>query len=221
MTGSRFTVYVCKTFNRSLFAAKWFESKYLLDVILHNIAIDKSVSKTIIAPQKRIINQSWVILMGFLNVFQFYNGVYHAGYFRRFYNRYTKTHFLDRLLRPARNLHNVKTEWWFWLDWFECVSVPVVTPGAQYDLSPSGKPLSSAWQTALSATAMSATNNNINNNNNNNNNAANKQTPKRPVRRMGKVIPERPPRALLCLNLKNPMRKLCIDVVEWKYPLST
>lgn len=28
----------------------------------------------------------------------------------------------------------------------------------------------------------------------------------------------RPPRALFCLSLKNPMRKLCINVVEWKYP---
>ena len=36
--------------------------------------------------------------------------------------------------------------------------------------------------------------------------------------RRGKPPPERPPRALLCLSLTNPMRKLCINVVEWKYP---
>ena len=59
------------------------------------------------------------------------------------------------------------------------------------------KPLSTAWQTALSsATAMSAN--------------------KRRVQRRGKVIPDRPPRALFCLSLTNPVRKLCIDVVEWK-----
>lgn len=36
--------------------------------------------------------------------------------------------------------------------------------------------------------------------------------------RRGKPPPERPPRALLCLSLTNPVRKLCISVVEWKYP---
>lgn len=42
--------------------------------------------------------------------------------------------------------------------------------------------------------------------------------PKRPVRRGGKAQPERPVRALFCLSLKNPLRKLCIEIVEWKYP---
>jgi hypothetical protein len=72
------------------------------------------------------------------------------------------------------------------------------------------KPLSTAWQTALSATAMSAAA------------AAAKQQQqqqqRRPVRRGGKPPPDRPQRALLCLPLTNPLRKLCIDVVEWKYP---
>ncbi|XP_055313578.1 muscle calcium channel subunit alpha-1 isoform X5 [Sitodiplosis mosellana] len=40
--------------------------------------------------------------------------------------------------------------------------------------------------------------------------------PKRPVRRGGKAQPERPVRALFCLGLKNPLRKLCIEIVEWK-----
>ncbi|XP_063220472.1 muscle calcium channel subunit alpha-1 isoform X4 [Bacillus rossius redtenbacheri] len=39
---------------------------------------------------------------------------------------------------------------------------------------------------------------------------------KRPVRRPGKAPPDRPVRALFCLPLKNPIRKLCIDIVEWK-----
>lgn len=43
--------------------------------------------------------------------------------------------------------------------------------------------------------------------------------PKRPVRRGGKAQPDRPARVLFCLGLKNPLRKLCIDIVEWKYPL--
>ncbi|XP_023242929.1 voltage-dependent calcium channel type D subunit alpha-1-like [Centruroides sculpturatus] len=38
---------------------------------------------------------------------------------------------------------------------------------------------------------------------------------KRPVRK-GPKIAERPIRALFCLTLKNPLRKLCIDIVEWK-----
>ncbi|XP_044016897.1 muscle calcium channel subunit alpha-1 isoform X3 [Aphidius gifuensis] len=38
---------------------------------------------------------------------------------------------------------------------------------------------------------------------------------KRPARR-AKPPPDRPVRALFCLPLKNPVRKLCIDVVEWK-----
>ncbi|CAM9958364.1 unnamed protein product [Lampetra planeri] len=28
----------------------------------------------------------------------------------------------------------------------------------------------------------------------------------------------RPPRALFCLTLSNPIRKACINLVEWKYP---
>ncbi|XP_069693173.1 muscle calcium channel subunit alpha-1 isoform X6 [Periplaneta americana] len=79
-------------------------------------------------------------------------------------------------------------------------------PGPQHELggatSTTGstapdKPLSTAWQAALGATAMSA-------------------NKKRPVRRGGKPPPDRPQRALFCLPLKNPIRKLCIDVVEWK-----
>ncbi|XP_060516437.1 muscle calcium channel subunit alpha-1 isoform X9 [Cylas formicarius] len=42
------------------------------------------------------------------------------------------------------------------------------------------------------------------------------QAPKRPPRRVQKPPPDRPKRALFCLYLKNPIRKLCIDVVEWK-----
>ncbi|XP_031641038.1 voltage-dependent calcium channel type D subunit alpha-1-like isoform X3 [Contarinia nasturtii] len=40
--------------------------------------------------------------------------------------------------------------------------------------------------------------------------------PKRPVRRGGKAQPERPVRALFCLGLKNRIRKVCIEIVEWK-----
>jgi hypothetical protein len=39
--------------------------------------------------------------------------------------------------------------------------------------------------------------------------------PKRPIRRTNKIN-DRPKRALFCLSLKNPLRKMCIDVVEWK-----
>ncbi|KAF7393973.1 hypothetical protein HZH68_010792 [Vespula germanica] len=46
--------------------------------------------------------------------------------------------------------------------------------------------------------------------------AAPKAATKRPARRAGKPPPDRPIRALFCLPLKNPIRKLCIGVVEWK-----
>lgn len=49
--------------------------------------------------------------------------------------------------------------------------------------------------------------------------AASKSAQKRPVRRGGKPPPDRPVRALFCLALTNPLRKMCISVVEWKYPL--
>uniref|UniRef100_A0A8K9X274 Uncharacterized protein n=1 Tax=Oncorhynchus mykiss TaxID=8022 RepID=A0A8K9X274_ONCMY len=39
--------------------------------------------------------------------------------------------------------------------------------------------------------------------------------PKKPIN----TAPTRPPRALLCLTLKNPIRRACISIVEWKYPL--
>ncbi|XP_026733621.1 muscle calcium channel subunit alpha-1-like isoform X4 [Trichoplusia ni] len=40
--------------------------------------------------------------------------------------------------------------------------------------------------------------------------------PRKPPRRGPKVQQERPKRALFCLTLKNPLRKVCIDIVEWK-----
>ncbi|XP_071863416.1 ca[2+]-channel protein alpha[[1]] subunit D isoform X7 [Bombus fervidus] len=43
-----------------------------------------------------------------------------------------------------------------------------------------------------------------------------KSATKRPARRGGKAVPDRPLRALFCLPLKNPVRKMCIDVIEWK-----
>ncbi|XP_045466444.1 muscle calcium channel subunit alpha-1 isoform X2 [Harmonia axyridis] len=40
--------------------------------------------------------------------------------------------------------------------------------------------------------------------------------PKRPARRGPKAIPEKPARAFFCLTLKNPIRKLCINIIDWK-----
>ncbi|KAJ1166083.1 hypothetical protein NDU88_006493, partial [Pleurodeles waltl] len=37
-------------------------------------------------------------------------------------------------------------------------------------------------------------------------------------KKQGTTTATRPPRALLCLTLKNPIRKACISIVEWKYP---
>ncbi|XP_054168934.1 muscle calcium channel subunit alpha-1-like [Oppia nitens] len=38
----------------------------------------------------------------------------------------------------------------------------------------------------------------------------------RPVRKCGPKPPEKPERALYCLSLKNPIRKLCIAITDWK-----
>ncbi|TKS71391.1 Voltage-dependent L-type calcium channel subunit alpha-1D CHCACHA1D [Collichthys lucidus] len=38
-------------------------------------------------------------------------------------------------------------------------------------------------------------------------------------KKQGSNANSRPPRALFCLNLNNPVRRACISLVEWKYPL--
>lgn len=48
--------------------------------------------------------------------------------------------------------------------------------------------------------------------------AQNKAPIKKPVRRGIKQPPDRPQRALFFFTLKSPIRKICISVVEWKYP---
>ncbi|KAK7916635.1 hypothetical protein WMY93_012396 [Mugilogobius chulae] len=37
-------------------------------------------------------------------------------------------------------------------------------------------------------------------------------------KKQGSNANSRPPRALFCLNLNNPIRRACISLVEWKYP---
>ncbi|RXM90965.1 Voltage-dependent L-type calcium channel subunit alpha-1D [Acipenser ruthenus] len=37
-------------------------------------------------------------------------------------------------------------------------------------------------------------------------------------KKQGNSANNRPPRALFCLNLNNPIRRACISLVEWKYP---
>ena len=37
-------------------------------------------------------------------------------------------------------------------------------------------------------------------------------------RKVNPNLNPRPPRALFCLSLTNPVRKLCIQIVEYKYP---
>ena len=72
---------------------------------------------------------------------------------------------------------------------------------------PISKPLSSGWSTALAAAGVAATMSA----------AANKRRTN-PRNQRNQNLNPRPPRALFCLSLKNPLRKLCISVVEWKYP---
>ncbi|CAG9109037.1 unnamed protein product [Plutella xylostella] len=40
--------------------------------------------------------------------------------------------------------------------------------------------------------------------------------PRKSTRPRGKPVPERPKRSLFCLGLKNPLRNLCYNIVEWK-----
>ncbi len=78
-------------------------------------------------------------------------------------------------------------------------------PSVPYERPSSQKPLSSAWNTALAATGVASTMSAA---------AKRRTTPRKP----NASVNTRPPRALFCLTLKNPIRKLCINIVEWKYP---
>lgn len=46
-----------------------------------------------------------------------------------------------------------------------------------------------------------------------------KKQQKEKAKKIDLELPPRPLRSLLCLTLKNPVRKACIAIVEWKYPL--
>ncbi|XP_033643302.1 voltage-dependent L-type calcium channel subunit alpha-1C-like [Asterias rubens] len=65
-------------------------------------------------------------------------------------------------------------------------------------------PLSSAWKTTLAATTTVSTMNRRRN------------TYNKKKQHSGTSL--RPPRALFCLTLDNPVRRMCISFVEWKYP---
>lgn len=49
--------------------------------------------------------------------------------------------------------------------------------------------------------------------------AAQTNARKRPASR-AQAAGARPQRALFCLSLRNPIRKMCIGIVEWKYPFN-
>lgn len=65
------------------------------------------------------------------------------------------------------------------------------------------------WGTALAAAGMATTMAQA---------AAASKRRTNPRNQRNQNLNPRPPRALFCLTLKNPIRKLCISVVEWKYP---
>lgn len=72
----------------------------------------------------------------------------------------------------------------------------------------------------LSVDSMAETkfeeNNIVANNNNNNAPSTTGNIQKRPQRRGVKEKPDHPERALFCLGLKNPLRSLCISIVDSK-----
>ena len=71
--------------------------------------------------------------------------------------------------------------------------------------SNNSKPLSSAWAAALGAATANVGNTNT-------------MTRKRAPPRKQQNQNVRPARALFWLTLENPIRKLCIRIVEWRYP---
>ncbi|KAL4226360.1 hypothetical protein ACF0H5_014343 [Mactra antiquata] len=74
--------------------------------------------------------------------------------------------------------------------------------GLNYQSPVDVKPLSFGWSAAIAAAQGAAT-----------------MTRRQRQNRKHPNVNVRPPSALFCLGLKNPIRKLCIQVVEWKYPL--
>ncbi|XP_030853945.1 voltage-dependent L-type calcium channel subunit alpha-1D-like [Strongylocentrotus purpuratus] len=72
-------------------------------------------------------------------------------------------------------------------------------PGPDQDGAVAKQPLSNAWVQALAAA-----------------NTANSMKYGKKKQHIG--APTRPPRSLFCLTLDNPMRRMCISIVEWKYP---
>lgn len=68
-------------------------------------------------------------------------------------------------------------------------------------------PISDGWATALAAAGVTAPGDSAA--------ARRKANARKPTVNLN----PRPPRALFCLTLKNPVRKLFIDIVEWKYLL--
>ncbi|GFS83443.1 voltage-dependent calcium channel type D subunit alpha-1 [Nephila pilipes] len=80
-------------------------------------------------------------------------------------------------------------------------SLPSKQPGEQPGGEEGEKPLSSAWQAALGATSAMD---------------KEKQERKRVVRKPLNKQVERPERVLFCLGVKNPIRSLCITIVEYK-----
>lgn len=97
--------------------------------------------------------------------------------------------------------------------------VPLTKPSGEVEID---KPLSSAWQQALGAATGKGPP------------AIERQGPvnlppavpvppavKNRKRTHRPKVLERPTKALYCLTLENPLRKLCISIVEWKYPFLT
>ncbi|CAG5115978.1 unnamed protein product, partial [Candidula unifasciata] len=78
--------------------------------------------------------------------------------------------------------------------------VPPGAGGLNITTTESGKAFSTGWSTALAAAHGTGT------------------VRKRPNVRKQANQNIRPVRALFCLTLKNPLRKFCIQVVEYKYP---
>lgn len=79
-------------------------------------------------------------------------------------------------------------------------AVASVVGGLALSTTDSGRALSTGWSTALAAAQGAAT------------------VRKRANMRKQQNQNVRPARALFCMTLKNPIRKFCIQVAEYKYP---
>lgn len=155
-------------------------------------------------------------MYNFLNDFVFFSGVNgEYGFFDRYnpspppdepqsnyqYERsYPDEH--PPTYQPLANNSNRTT-----LDKTNATGLPGNTTSSGGPTAANNRGISAAWSTTLAAAGVAGQMTAAAKKRQNRKNAQQNLNP-------------RPPRALFCLSLKNPVRKFCIRAVEWKYPFT-